>query len=128
MDVAHIDLLFPNGISAHIHNSWIHPYKQVKLLVRGTEMTAILDDTETSHKLHIYSNTENSYDTRVVEYPEYIDIEPLKLECQHFVNCINRQIKPRSDGINGYNVVKILEEAQKIIHKIPSCVSSINPV
>ena len=120
IDVVHIDLLFPNGISAHIHNSWIHPNKQVKLLVRGTEMTAILDDTETSHKLHIYSNVANAYDTRVVEYPEYIDIEPLKLECQHFINCINKQIKPRSDGINGYNVVKILEIAEQKMLTIPS--------
>ncbi len=117
MDVCHLDLLFPDGISGHIHNSWIHPCKQVKLLVRGTEMTAILDDTETSHKLHIYSNI--AYDSRVVEYPEYIDIEPLKLECQHFLNCINRQIKPRSDGLNGYRVVKILEEAENIMQVIP---------
>ena len=123
MDVAHLDLLFPEGISGHIHNSWIHPYKQVKLLVRGTEMTAILDDTETSHKLHIYSNI--AYDNRVVEYPDYIDIEPLKLECQHFINCINKQIKPRSDGINGYNVVKILEGAQKIILNQPPSLTSV---
>lgn len=114
MDVAHLDLLFPDGITGHIHNSWIHPYKQVKLLVRGSDMTAILDDTETSQKLHIYSNL--AYDNRIVEYPDYIDIEPLKLECQHFINCINKQIKPRSDGINGYNVVKILEEADKIMN------------
>lgn len=118
MDVAHLDLLFPDDISGHVHNSWIHPYKQVKLLVRGTEMTAILDDTETSHKLHLYSNI--AYDNRVVEYPDYIDIEPLKLECQHFINCINKQIKPRSDGINGYNVVKILEESEKIMQTFPS--------
>lgn len=118
MDVAHLDLLFPDGISAHIHNSWIHPYKQVKLLVRGTEMTAILDDTETSHKLHMFNN--NIYDKRVVDYPEYIDIEPLKLECQHFINCINKQIKPRSDGLNGYQVVKMLEEAEKIMTTMPT--------
>lgn len=115
MDVAHLDLLFDDGITGHIHNSWIHPYKQVKLLVRGSDMTAILDDTETSQKLHIYSNL--AYDNRIVEYPDYIDIEPLKLECQHFINCINKQIKPRSDGINGYNVVKILEEADKIMNE-----------
>jgi UDP-2-acetamido-3-amino-2,3-dideoxy-glucuronate N-acetyltransferase len=123
MDVCHLDFLFPEGISGHIHNSWIHPYKQVKLLVRGTEMTAILDDTETSHKLHIYSNI--AIDSRVVEYPEYIDIEPLKLECQHFVNCINKQIKPRSDGLNGYKVVKILEEAQNQMQIIPPQVAVI---
>ncbi|MEW5821753.1 MAG: Gfo/Idh/MocA family oxidoreductase [Cyanobacteriota bacterium] len=125
MDVAHIDLLFPEGVSGHVHNSWIHPNKQVKLLVRGTEMTAILDDTETSHKLHLYSNI--AYDNRVVEYPDYIDIEPLKLECQHYINCINKQIKPRSDGLNGYKVVKILEEAEKILSIVPSALTSINP-
>lgn len=122
VDVAHIDLVFPDGISGHIHNSWIHPTKHVKLLVKGTEMTAIIDDTETSHKLQLFSN--DFLDNRVVEYPDYIDIEPLKLECQHFINCITRKIKPRSDGINGYKVVKILEKAMQMMYTIPECVGS----
>ena len=113
MDITHIDINFENDIIGHISNSWIHPLKRVMLLVRGTKATAVLDDTESSNKLHIYDNY--SPDNRIVEYPEYIEIEPLKLECQHFISCIENKMKPRSDGDNGYQVVRILEEAEKIM-------------
>jgi len=113
MDITHIDITFPNNIQAHISDSWIHPIKRVILLVRGTKATAVLDDAEFSNKLHVYDNF--SPNKKVVEYPEYIEIEPLKLECQHFISCITNRMKPRSDGDNGYEVVRILEEAEKIM-------------
>ena len=46
---------------------------------------------------------------------DYIEIEPLKLECQHFVTCIENKTKARSDGENGYEVVKVLEDAEKLM-------------
>ena len=46
---------------------------------------------------------------------DYLEIEPLKLECQHFVSCCANHVKARSDGENGYTVVKILEEAEQIM-------------
>ena len=49
------------------------------------------------------------------EVLDYIEIEPLKLECQHFLNCIEQGKQARSDGHNGFNVVKVLEEAEKIM-------------
>ncbi|EKE03099.1 MAG: oxidoreductase protein [uncultured bacterium] len=113
MDITHLDILFPNNIHAHISNSWIHPIKRVIFLVRGTKATAVLDDAEFSNKLHIYDNF--SADKRIVEYPEYVEIEPLKLECQHFISSITNKMKPRSDGDNGYEVVRILEEAERIM-------------
>lgn len=113
VDIVHIDIKFPGNIFAHVSNSWIHPAKRVVLLVRGTKATAILDDAESYRKLHIYENF--SANKKIVEYPEYIEIEPLKLECQHFVSCIANKMKPRSDGNNGYEVVRILEEAEKIM-------------
>ncbi len=115
IDIVHIDIEYDNNFSAHISSSWIHPEKRVLLMVKGTKATAILDDTAAANKLHLYDNSSASVNT--VDYPEYIDIEPLKLECQHLITCIQKGIKSRSDGENGYETVKLLEEAEKIIMK-----------
>lgn len=113
MDIVHIDLELEEGVKAHVSTSWIHPQKRVVLLVRGTKATAILDDTLPENKLQIFSNFEpNKQD---IEYPDYLEIEPLKLECQHFLHCIAEGLTPRSDGTNGYEVVKILEDADKLM-------------
>jgi len=113
IDISHIDVNFEDDILVHLSDSWIHPVKRVVLLVRGTKATAVLDDTLMENKLVVYDNF--SQEKRIVETPDYIEIEPLKLECQHFINCIENKIKPRSDGLNGYEVVKILEDAEKIM-------------
>ena len=113
IDIVHLDINFPKNIHAHISDSWIHPQKRVMLLVRGSKYTAILDDTEVSNKIQIYENSNPN--NRTAEYPEYLDIEPLKLECQHFISCITNKTKPRSDGSNGYEVVAMLEEAEKLM-------------
>jgi UDP-2-acetamido-3-amino-2,3-dideoxy-glucuronate N-acetyltransferase len=112
IDIAHIEIEFANGVRGHIHNSWVHPLKQVKLIVRGSERTAVIDDTlPPSEKLQVFSNTASPEKMT----PESLTLEPLKLECQHFINCIRSGRKPKSDGINGLKVVQILEEAE---HKI----------
>ena len=113
IDIAHLDVNFEDNILVHLSDSWIHPVKHVMLIARGTKATAVLDDTLPENKLVIYDNF--SQEKRIVETPDYIEIEPLKLECRHFLNCIENKIKPRSDGLNGYEVVKILEEAEKIM-------------
>ena len=113
IDIAHLDVNFEDNILVHLSDSWIHPVKHVMLIARGTKATAVLDDTLPENKLVIYDNF--SQEKRIIETPDYIEIEPLKLECRHFLNCIENKIKPRSDGLNGYEVVKILEEAEKIM-------------
>lgn len=113
MDVTHITLEFENGIIGHISDSWIHPQKRVNLLVRGTKATAVFDDTISDNKLQIFDNIKPK--TNQVVSLDYIEIEPLKLECQHFVTCIENKTKARSDGENGYEVVKVLEEAEKLM-------------
>lgn len=113
MDITHVTIEYEGGIIGQISDSWIHPVKRVNLLVRGTKATAIFDDTLAEHKLQVIDHTKPG-----VSKPEaldFIEIEPLKLECQHFLNCIEQGIKPRSDGLNGYQVVSILEEAEKIM-------------
>lgn len=117
VDDAHLDLVFPNDVAGHIHISWVHPVKQVKLVVRGTERSAVIDDTQGENKLQIFKKDDMS--NPIEEFPEYMEIEPLKLECQHFINCIRYGHTPRSDGMNGYNVVKVLEAAERKMEMIP---------
>ena len=113
MDITHVTIEFEDGMIGHISDSWITPQKHVTLLVRGTKATAIFDDTLPDHKLKVY---DNFIPANTQDYPvDYIEIEPLKLECQHFVHCCESGQKARSDGENGFKVISILEEAEKIM-------------
>lgn len=113
LDITHLGIEFEDGLIAHISNSWITPKKHVTLMVRGTKATAILDDTVAENKLQIYDNYAAAPSTNI--HLDYLEIEPLKLECQHFIRCCELGKKARSDGENGYIVVKVLEEAEKIM-------------
>ena len=112
-DITHLTVEFEDGIIGHVSDSWIHPQKRVTLLVRGTKATAILDDTIPEGKLKVYDNQKNAQ--KDIEVFDYLEIEPLKLECQHFLSCIENDKTPRSDGENGYMIVKVLEEAEKMM-------------
>lgn len=114
IDVAHLDLNFPGEVPAHIHNSWIDPQKQVLLTVNGSKKTAVLNDIRTQNKLELYYIEPDG--TVSIESVNYSEEEPLRLECEHFVNCIETNEAPRSDGTSGYQVVKILEEAEQKMH------------
>ena len=113
MDITHIGIEFEDGVTGHISDSWITPRKHVTLLVRGTEKTAILDDTVPENKLVVFDNFANN--TQNITAPDVLEIEPLKLECQHFISCCETGKKARSDGDNGFMVTQILEEAEKIM-------------
>lgn len=114
IDVAHLDLNFPGDVPAHIHNSWIDPQKQVLLTVNGSRKTAVLNDFRVQNKLELYSiDVDGSLNVESVNYSEE---EPLRLECEHFVHCIGTGEALRSDGTSGYQVVKILEEAEQKMH------------
>jgi len=113
MDITHIGIEFEDGLIGQISDSWITPKKHVTLMVRGTKATAILDDTVAENKLQIFDNFSGGGATDI--HLDYLEIEPLKLECQHFVSCSETGKKARSDGENGFIVVKILEEAEKIM-------------
>ena len=112
-DITHLTIEFEDGVIGQVSDSWIHPQKRVSLLVRGEKATAILDDTIAEGKLKVYDNKKNAQ--KDIEVFDYLEIEPLKLECQHFLNCIEHDKTPRSDGENGYMIVKILEEAENIM-------------
>ena len=113
MDITHLTIEFQDGVVGQISDSWITPKKHVQLLVRGTKKTAILDDTVAENKLTIYENFKAG--TSEVYQPDILEIEPLKLECQHFIHCCETGQKARSDGDNGFMVTKVLEEAEKVM-------------
>lgn len=113
MDITHIGIEMEGGAIAQITDSWITPKKHVQLLVRGTKATAILDDTVVEDKITIYDNFKSGTIENV--QLDYLEIEPLKLECQHFISCCESGKKARSDGENGFVVVSILEEAEKLM-------------
>ena len=113
MDITHKSIEFEDGMVGQISDSWITPKKHVQLLVRGTKATAILDDTVPEHKLTIYDNFKAGNMENV--QLDYLEIEPLKLECQHFISCCETGKKARSSGDNGFMVTKILEQAEKIM-------------
>ena len=113
MDITHLTIEFEDGMIGQISDSWITPQKHVTLMVRGTKATAVFDDTLPANKLKVYDNI---IPANTQDFPlDYLEIEPLKLECQHFVHCCENGQKARSDGENGYTVTKILEEAEKVM-------------
>ncbi|NJN19740.1 MAG: Gfo/Idh/MocA family oxidoreductase [Oscillochloris sp.] len=128
-DIVYMNLTFGSGVTAHIRVSWLDPNKTRRITVVGSKKMVVYDDVETSEKIKIYDKgverppyTETfddfqcSYRSGNVHIPQINFTEPLRQECQHFVDCIiNRQV-PRSNGVVGLNVVKILEAADWSLH------------
>lgn len=119
-DVTVTHLSFQNGIQAHIYVSWLHPYKEQKLIVVGDKGMAVFDDSmEWDEKLRFYPHHVNWIDG--FPQPEKADpinipldvSEPLKLECAHFINCIKNDQAPLTDGQEGLRVLRVLDAAQK---------------
>ena len=123
-DVVFLNLHFPNRIIANIHISWLDPHKIRKLTIVGSKKMVVFDDMEAIEKIKVYDKGVDGIDYN--SFSEYISLrfgdvlipklemyEPLKLEDAHFVECIQKRIKPITDGENGLKVIKILEEAEK---------------
>ena len=124
-DVAYLSLNFPNGVLAEIRVSWLDPIKVRQYTVIGSKKMLVYDDVDPVNKLMIhdkgvdvppYSDTEQEFHLTYhirdgVPYP--VDwVEPLKVECQHFIDCIRQGIEPRSSGRIGLQVIRVLETAQ----------------
>lgn len=115
-DEARIDMVFPSGGRAHIFVSWLHPFKEQKLVIVGERSMAVFDDTKPwNEKLAIYNHNINK-DGKVpepvkseVKYIEVQQGEPLKSECQHFLDCIASDGTPVTDGNEALRVLKVLE-------------------
>jgi len=122
VDVAYLDVSFPVGnggriIPGQVRNSWIDPQKLVRLTVNGTKKTAVLNDTQSEDKLALHSMTPQG--TMIVEYPYYPVIEPLHLECEHFLHCVSTGERPRSDANNAYHVVRVLSDVENRLSARP---------
>jgi predicted dehydrogenase len=120
-DVVFCYLRFPSKVSAHLHLSWLDPHKERRLTVVGARRMATFDDMAVEGKLTVY---DKGFDEDVRSWGEYIarsgesfspriaNSEPLRLECEHFVQCIRDGATPRSDGHSGLRVVRVLERLQ----------------
>jgi len=113
---------FPGGVKGHIFVSWLHPFKEQKLVVVGSEAMAVFDDVH-DEKLWIYDHKVdlNEQKVPVVQKADKIPVaiansEPLKEELLHFSESIKNRTKPRTDGMEGLQVLKVLEAAEKQIH------------
>ena len=125
-DVVFAYLRFPSGLTAHLHLSWLDPHKERRLTVVGSRRMATFDDMELERKLTIY---DKGFDESADSWGEYItrsgdvtspripNAEPLRLECEHFVNCIVNGEAPRSDGASGLRVVRVLEGLQSALDR-----------
>ena len=122
-DVTVSMLSFPSGVKAHIFVSWLHPFKEQKLVVVGSEQMAVFDDTSKDEKLTLYPHTvvwENRIPVAnkadAVNVP-LDDGEPLRVECQHFLECVETRKVPRTDGEEGLRVLTVLDHCQKSLSR-----------
>ncbi|HZU68883.1 MAG TPA: Gfo/Idh/MocA family oxidoreductase [Ktedonobacteraceae bacterium] len=123
-DVAHIDLGFAGGMTAHIHVSWLHPCKIRRVTVIGDRRMVVYDDTSPAEALKIYNKGADVHADPVVSYrfgaitiPHIDWVEPLHLECEDFANSIRTGTPPRSNGEVGLNVVRILARIQEALEQ-----------
>jgi len=125
VDVVFVTLHFPQRKLAHIHLSWLDPHKTRRTTLVGSLKMVVFDDMEPSDKIRIY---DKGVDVRpqAASYDDYLHVrfgdiliphvgaaEPLRLECQHFLDCIRTGTAPRSDGAHGVQVIRVLAAAQK---------------
>jgi predicted dehydrogenase len=124
-DVVYMSLLFPNDILAHIHVSWLDPCKVRRVTVVGSRKMVVYNDLEPLEKIKVYDKGvevpdypsnfgefQCSYRYGDIVIPNLKFIEPLRQECQHFIDCIVNQTHSISSGVDGLRVVRILEAAQ----------------
>lgn len=114
-----IKMQFPEGIAAHTFVSWMHPIKEQKLVVVGSKAMAVFEDTQDwNRKISIYRHKiyEDGKDITVEKSEaEYIKIspeEPLKNECQHFLDCIANNVTPLTDAEESCRILKILDRSK----------------
>jgi acetyltransferase-like isoleucine patch superfamily enzyme len=121
-DVTTTQLAFPGGERAHVFVSWLHPFKEQKLVVIGDRAMAVFDDGEPwSRKLLLYPHkiewrAAMPVPQRAEAEPVPLDeAEPLALECRHFLDCIATGARPRTDGAEGLRVLRVLTRASRAL-------------
>jgi predicted dehydrogenase len=125
-DVVYMHMTFPDNIVAHAHVSWLNPSKVRRITVVGSKKMVVYDDVDPLEKIKIYDKGVNappytnsfgdfqfSYHYGDVTTPHIQFSEPLRVECAHYLDCVANGTSPRSNGVVGWKIVKILEAAQK---------------
>jgi UDP-2-acetamido-3-amino-2,3-dideoxy-glucuronate N-acetyltransferase len=118
-DTTLTSLEFKSGVKSHIFVSWLHPFKEQKLVVVGSEQMAVFDDIS-KEKLFLYPHkikwemgkipVAEKADFQVVD----VDLkQPLLEELLHFVDCVETRKTPKTDGEEGLKVLRVLEQAEQ---------------
>jgi len=123
-DVVFLHLRFPGGRMAHVHVSWLDPHKLRQFTLVGSRKMVVFDDMEASEKIRVYDKGVDR-GNQFVSYSDALTVrsgdivlprislqEPLRIECQHFVDCIRERRTPLTDGEGGLAVVRVLAAAQ----------------
>tara|TARA_B100000795_G_scaffold258539_1_gene232687 strand:+ start:494 stop:1480 length:987 start_codon:yes stop_codon:yes gene_type:complete len=117
-DTATVHMKFKSGLKAHISVSWLHPYKEQKLVVIGESAMVVFDDTQPwEQKLALYRHNIDltgeapNLEKSDVQYIDVAQSEPLKNECQHFIDVVNGRLNPLTDGDEGLRVLNVLSAA-----------------
>ena len=116
-DNVYVDLTFEGGQTAHIHSSWYWPLLQRSTVVVAEKQMLVYD--EVLQKVTIYAQGVDEFLNNRDDGSQTVEVaasEPLKNECQHFLDCIKTRQRPISDGWNGVAVVEILEKATEALH------------
>jgi UDP-2-acetamido-3-amino-2,3-dideoxy-glucuronate N-acetyltransferase len=122
-DVTLTILGFRSGVKAHIFVSWLHPYKEQRLVIVGDRKMAVFDDTSPENKLVVYPHRIDWVNRVPIarraegEVVPLEKVEPLRTECEHFLECVQHRKKPHTDGQNGLEVLRILHAAEHSIRE-----------
>jgi len=111
-------LSYPGNVHAHIFVSWLHPFKEQRLVVIGHKGMLVFEDTSPKDKLRFYPKGFDDVDGELKKFDgdhlpiPYTPDEPLAAEHRHFYECVQKHQTPLTDGIHALDVLRILEEAQ----------------
>ena len=118
-DVTVSNLLFDRGTRAHIFVSWLHPYKEQRLVVIGSKQMAVFEDTQPDRKLMLFDkHIELKNGALEALRPQGTVVEcepgePLLLECRHFLDCVEHHCQPMTPGEEGVRVLQVLQACQR---------------
>lgn len=121
-DTAHVHITFEGGLKGHVSCSWLHPYKEQKLVVVGDKAMAVFDDTlEWDKKLAVYAHHIGMEEVPPLavkgeaRFEKVPQAEPLRAECQHFLDLMAGRVAPLTDGAEGRRVLQVLTAASNSI-------------
>jgi UDP-2-acetamido-3-amino-2,3-dideoxy-glucuronate N-acetyltransferase len=122
-DVTLTTMSFASGVKGHIYVSWLHPFKDQKLVIVGNRRMAVFDDVSQKQKLVLYPHRIDWLDRTPVARKAECEIvpiemaEPLKQECAHFLHCVSSREVPFTDGAEGLRVLQVLDASQRSMNQ-----------